>query len=98
MTQGFTLRFRAPLAHPSPRGPNRPADERPRRADHRLGPYGTRFCPGEGLRLVIQASDIHDYLEPGVHARHEDTVNQGHHVVHAGPGRDFHLVIPEIIV
>lgn len=65
-------------------------------AEIEIWPSGTRFAPGETLRLVVQGSDIYDYPKPSVYARHEETVNRGRHVIHTGPGRDCHLLIPEI--
>jgi putative CocE/NonD family hydrolase len=65
-------------------------------AEIEIWPSGTRFHPGETLRLVVQGSDIYDYPKPCVYARHEETVNQGHHVIHTRPGYESHLLIPEI--
>jgi len=61
-----------------------------------IWPSGTRFEAGEGLRLVIQGSDIYDYPKPSVYARHEDLVNRGSHVIHAGGPYDSHLLVPVI--
>jgi predicted acyl esterase len=59
-----------------------------------IWPSGTRFESGETLRLVVQGTDIYQYPKPLVAARHEHTVNRGHHVVHAGGGWDSHLLVP----
>lgn len=61
-----------------------------------IWPSGTRFEAGEGLRLVIQGSDIYDYPKPSVHARHEDPINRGAHVVHTGGRHDSHLLVPDV--
>lgn len=64
--------------------------------DIEIWPSGTRFEAGEGLRLVVQGSDIYDYPKPSVYARHEDLVNRGEHVIHAGGRFDSHLLVPVI--
>ena len=40
-------------------------------------PSGTRFGPGETLRLVIQGQDVHRYPRPLIQALHDDLVNRG---------------------
>jgi len=57
-------------------------------------PSGTLFRPGETLRLVIQGRDVHRYPRPLVQARHDDSVNRGPHVIHAGGPHDSHLLLP----
>ena len=57
-------------------------------------PSGTLFRPGETLRLVIQGTDVYRYPRPLIQARHEDSVNRGPHVVHAGGEYDSHLLVP----
>jgi uncharacterized protein len=57
-------------------------------------PSGTLFRPGETLRLVIQGQDVHRYPRPLVQARHDDSVNRGPHVIHAGGPYDSHLLLP----
>jgi uncharacterized protein len=59
-----------------------------------IWPSGTRFAAGEGLRLLVQGADIYDYPKPSVYARHEDLVNRGAHVIHAGGPYDSHLLVP----
>lgn len=61
-----------------------------------IWPSGTRFEAREGLRVVIQGSDIYDYPKPSVYARHEDLVNRGRHVIHTGGKYDSHLLVPVI--
>lgn len=68
------------------------------RLDIEVWPSGTRFEPGERLLLVIQGSDINRYPKPLVYARHEDTVNQGPHVVHTGGRYASHLLVPVLPV
>jgi predicted acyl esterase len=57
---------------------------------------GTQFDAGEGLRLVLQGSDIYVYPKPVMCDRHEQTVNQGRHIVHTGGIYDSHLLVPVI--
>ncbi len=57
-------------------------------------PSGTRFGPGEALRLVIQGRDVYHYPRPLVQARHDDLVNHGRHVIYAGGEHDSHLLAP----
>lgn len=57
---------------------------------------GTQFAAGEGLRLVIQGSDIYTYPKPVMCDRHEESVNRGHHVLYAGGKYDSHLLVPVI--
>lgn len=61
-----------------------------------IWPSGTRFEPGERLRLVVQGSDINKYPKPLVHARHETTVNRGMHRIYTGGRYDSHLLVPVI--
>lgn len=62
--------------------------------DIEILPSGTRFGPGETLRLVIQGRDIYRQPRPLVQAFHDDSVNQGAHVIHTGGRFDSHLLIP----
>jgi uncharacterized protein len=62
--------------------------------DIEILPSGTRFAPGETLRLVIQGKDIYRQPRPLIQAFHDDTVNQGEHVIHTGGRFDSHLLIP----
>ena len=57
-------------------------------------PSGTRFGPGETLRLVIQGRDIYRYPRPLIQARHDDLVNRGRHVIYSGGEYDSHLLVP----
>lgn len=57
-------------------------------------PSGTRFGPGETLRLVIQGRDIYRYPRPLIQALHDDSVNRGPHVIHAGGKYDSYLLVP----
>ena len=61
-----------------------------------IWPSGTRFEAGETLRLVIQGSDVYNPPRPVMADRHEDTVNRGVHVLHAGGGYDSHLLVPVV--
>ena len=62
--------------------------------DIEILPSGTRFGPGETLRLVIQGTDIYRQPRPLVQAFHDDTVNRGPHLIHTGGRFDSHLLIP----
>ena len=62
--------------------------------DIEILPSGTRFGPGETLRLVISGKDIYRQPRPLVQAFHDDSVNRGPHVIHSGGRFDSHLLIP----
>ena len=64
------------------------------RLDIEVLPSGTRFEAGEKLLLVVQGTDVNRYPKPAVYARHEDTVNNGPHVLHTGGRFASRLVIP----
>ncbi len=61
-----------------------------------IWPSGTRFEPGEQLRLVVQGSDIHKEPKPSVYARHEETVNRGSHHLHTGGAHASCLQVPVV--
>ena len=55
--------------------------------------------PGELMAklVVVQGQDVYQQGLPNApFARHEDTRNQGMHVIHTGGSCDSHLLIPEI--
>ena len=60
-------------------------------------PSGTRFGPGETLRLVIQGRDVYRYPRPLIQAWHDDSVNRGPHVIHVGGEYDSHLLVPVLL-
>jgi putative CocE/NonD family hydrolase len=66
--------------------------------DIEILPSSTRFEAGEGLRLIVQGTDINKYpkTEVPVYFRHEDSVNRGLHVIHTGAGCDSYLLVPLI--
>lgn len=65
--------------------------------DIEIWPSSTRFEAGSQLRLVVQGSDINKYPKSvTVYARHEETVNRGTHVIHAGGRYDSHLLVPVV--
>jgi putative CocE/NonD family hydrolase len=64
--------------------------------DIEILPSGTRFEPGEGLRLVIQGTDIYRYPRPLTQAFHDQSVNHGPHVIHTGGQFDSHLLVPHV--
>lgn len=57
---------------------------------------GTRFEPGETLRVVVQGRDIYRYPRPLTQTFHDDSVNVGLHVVHTGGSHDSYLRIPRV--
>ncbi len=64
--------------------------------DIEILPSGTRFGPGESLRLVIQGTDIYRQPRPLVQAFHDASVNHGAHVIHTGGRFDSRLLIPRV--
>lgn len=62
--------------------------------DIEILPSGTRFGPGETLRLVIQGRDIYRHPRPLVQAFHDDCVNRGPHLIHTGGRFDSYLLVP----
>ena len=65
--------------------------------DIEFWPSATRFRAGESLRLVVQGSDIYSEGLPNLpFARHQLTRNRGTHILHTGPGRESHLMLPVI--
>ena len=66
--------------------------------DIEIWPSSTRFAAGEGLRLIVQGSDIIKYpkAQAPVYFRHEDSVNRGVHILHTGARFDSHLLVPMI--
>jgi predicted acyl esterase len=66
--------------------------------DIELWASSTRFDAGEGLRLVVQGSEINKYPKTSapVYFRHEDTVNRGLHIIHTGAQYDSYLLVPKV--
>jgi predicted acyl esterase len=64
------------------------------RLDIEVLPAGTRFEAGERLLLVVQGTDVNRYPKPAVYARHEESVNNGPHVVHTGGRFGSRLLVP----
>lgn len=66
--------------------------------DIEIWPSSTRFDAGEGLRLIVQGSDINKYPKTSapVYFRHEDSVNRGLHVIHTGAEHGSYLLVPVI--
>jgi predicted acyl esterase len=62
--------------------------------DIEILPSGTRFGPGETLRLVIQGTDIYRQPRPLAQTLHDDSVNRGPHLIHTGGRFDSHLLVP----
>ena len=62
-----------------------------------IWPSATLFRAGQQLRVVVQGSDIADRGVPNApFARHEQTHNQGVHIIHTGGPYDSHLLVPVI--
>jgi uncharacterized protein len=66
--------------------------------DIEIWPSSTRFEAGEGLRLIVQGSDLYKCTKAvaPVYFRHEDSVNRGLHVIHTGPELESYLLVPLI--
>jgi putative CocE/NonD family hydrolase len=62
-----------------------------------IWPSSTLFRAGETLRLIVQGTDIYKESPANLpFCRHEDTRNQGTHVIHVGGRYDSHLLIPVV--
>ena len=61
-----------------------------------IWPSGTLFEGGEALRLVLQGSDIYTYPKPVMCDRHEETVNNGNHIIYTGGKYDSYLLLPVV--
>jgi uncharacterized protein len=65
--------------------------------DIEIWPSSTKFARGERLRVVVKGGDIYTEAPPGLpFARHEDTRNEGTHIIHTGGRYDSHLLAPVI--
>jgi predicted acyl esterase len=63
--------------------------------DIEIWPSSTLFRAGETLRVIIQGSDIYKEGSPGLpFALHEQTRNEGTHIIHAGGAHDSRLLMP----
>jgi predicted acyl esterase len=64
--------------------------------DIEIWPSGTLFEAGARLKLIVQGTDLQKYSKSRhpVYTRHEDSVNQGRHVIHTGGETDSHLLVP----
>src|SRR6202012_5127670 len=62
-----------------------------------IWPSSTHFAPGQGLRIVVQGKDVITQAGPNSPLmRHEQTRNQGTHVIHTGGTFDSYLLVPVI--
>ncbi|MBF8269855.1 MAG: hypothetical protein HW386_1564 [Gammaproteobacteria bacterium] len=62
-----------------------------------IWPSATVFLRGEKLRLVIKGSDIYTEAPTNLpFCLHQDTRNQGQHIILSGGGYDSHLLVPVI--
>jgi uncharacterized protein len=62
-----------------------------------IWPSSTHFAPGQGLRVVVQGQDVITQAGPNSPLmRHEQTRNQGTHVIHTGGMFDSYLLVPVI--
>jgi len=68
----------------------------PTRLEIEVLPSGTMFAAGDRLRLIVQGTDANRYPKPKVFARHEETVNEGKHVVYTGGLHDSYLLVPVV--
>jgi predicted acyl esterase len=64
--------------------------------DIEIWPSGTRFFPGEQLRVVVQGHDVQQYPPGVVSMGHSVTRNKGTHVIHTGAGHESYLLVPVI--
>ena len=62
-----------------------------------IWPSSTLFRAGERLRLIVQGQDLlREGLPNAPFAKHENTRNQGTHVLRTGGSFDSHLLVPVI--
>jgi predicted acyl esterase len=62
-----------------------------------IWPSSTRFQAGERLRVVVQGKDIEQNgLPNSPFAGHDETRNQGAHIIHAGGEFDSYLLAPVV--
>ena len=62
-----------------------------------IWPSSTLFRAGERLRLIVQGQDIlREGLPNAPFAKHENTRNQGTHVLRTGGSFDSHLLVPVV--
>jgi predicted acyl esterase len=62
-----------------------------------IWPSSTLFRAGERLRLVVQGQDLmREGLPNAPFARHENTRNEGMHVIHTGGAFDSCLIVPVV--
>lgn len=59
-----------------------------------IWPSGTRFAPGESLRVVIKGQDINQYPANLLTPQHVSDRNRGTHILHTGGRYDAHLLVP----
>jgi predicted acyl esterase len=65
--------------------------------DIEIWPSSTRFKAGECLRVVVQGKDIEQNgLPNSPFAGHDETRNQGAHIIHAGGEFDSYLLAPVV--
>jgi predicted acyl esterase len=67
----------------------------PTPVDIEIWPASTLFRKGETLHLIVQGNDIYRY-DLRQAQLHQDTVNTGTHIIHAGGRFDSHLLVPVI--
>ena len=62
-----------------------------------IWPSATRFRKGERLRVVVKGSDIYTEAPDNLpFCLHQDTRNQGEHIILTGGEYDSHLLVPVI--
>lgn len=66
--------------------------------DVEIWPSSTSFAAGETLRLIVQGDDLNRYSKERafVYFRHDASVNNGRHTIHAGGKYDSYLLVPVI--
>lgn len=64
------------------------------RLEIEVWPAGVHFEPGETLVMVVQGTDVVREPKPLLYSRHEDTINNGPHLIHTGGRHESYLMVP----
>jgi predicted acyl esterase len=72
-------------------------NEEPVAVDIEMWPSSTHFDAGQGLRVIVQGTDLNAYEGEGLHyANHYPLHNYGRHVIYTGGKYDSHVLLPVV--